>query len=70
MSSMATIGTCIYCLKIRSVTMTKGPQMVPGRREGICAECQKLSPAQREKLRNVRSKRPSAAEKFRQEYPR
>lgn len=70
MSSMVIIGTCIYCLKIRSVTPTKGPQLVPGRREGICNQCQQLSPAQREKLRDVRAKRPSAAEKFRQEYPR
>lgn len=65
MSSMATIGTCIYCLKIRSVTATKGPQLVPGRKEGICDQCQQLSPAQREKLRDVRAKRASAAEKFR-----
>ena len=55
--STTIIGTCVCCLKIRAVKLNT-QRLIPNRREGLCEDCQKLTPRQRDKIREeVRYKR-------------
>lgn len=44
-----TIGTCIYCGKIKAVTLNK-LRYIPSRAEGVCEDCEHLTPKQRQRL--------------------
>ena len=57
MSSGVTIGTCVWCLKTKSVTLNKGPQLIPGRKEGTCEDCAKMTERQRQMLRDVQARK-------------
>lgn len=44
------IGTCIYCLKLKAVRLNS-KRFIPDRREGVCEDCEHLTPKQRQQLR-------------------
>lgn len=46
------IGTCIFCLKLKAVRLRpEEKRYVPGRREGVCEECEHKLPKERPKLK-------------------